>query len=79
MDYIAIFYNHGGAIKFSKNLSENGVKGELIPAPRKLTSNCNIACRFSYDKNLENIIIEEVEKILLVKNKEVATVYEDYY
>lgn len=77
MEYIAIFYNHGGAIKFSKNLLNNGIKGQLIPAPRKLTSNCNVACKFTYNMSLENIITEEVEKILLLKDKEVYIEYED--
>ena len=74
--YIAIFYNHFGAIKFSKILEDQGVRLKLIPAPRQLSSNCNIACEFIYNEDINNVIIDDIEKIY-IKKDEYLLVYED--
>ena len=78
MEYIAIFYNHAGAIKFSRIIDENKIKGQLIPAPRKLSSNCNVACKFYInDQDMSSLIFNEVEKIFKIENKNFSLIYED--
>lgn len=74
--YLAIFYNHFGAIKFSRILEANNLYFKLVPAPRQLSSNCNVACEFKYGKDISNIVIDEVEKIY-AKESDYVLVYED--
>lgn len=78
MEYIAVFYNHAGAIKFSRIIDENKIKGQLIPAPRKLSSNCNVACKFYInDHDMSSLIFNEVEKIFKIEDKNFSLIYED--
>ncbi|SHH34916.1 Protein of unknown function [Clostridium collagenovorans DSM 3089] len=76
-EFLSLFYTHSGAIKFQRAIEGKGMSGELMPVPRKLSSNCGIGCRFSYEEPIENLISEEIEKIFEIKDKEYIMVYEE--
>lgn len=68
MEYIAIFFTHSGAIKYNRFLRESGIKSDTLPVPRKLSSNCGIGVRFTYDGDLGAIITEDIEKLFSMKD-----------
>jgi len=47
--YIATFFSHFGAIRFNKQLKSLGLKGTLMPVPRKVSSSCGTCVRFEAD------------------------------
>jgi hypothetical protein len=54
-DFVAIFHSIHRVLKAEKILKEAGVDFLLIPVPRKLTSDCGLALRFSPDVK-ENLL-----------------------
>lgn len=76
-EYMAIFFTHSGAIKFDRNAKKKSIDCELMPVPRKLSSNCGIGAKFSYDGDLQDVLDEEVEKIFLLNNEGYTLVYEE--
>ncbi|WP_053955167.1 DUF3343 domain-containing protein [Inediibacterium massiliense] len=75
-NYIAVFFTHSGAIKFNRFAKKNNIFCELMPVPRKLSSNCGIGAKFCCN-NINKIIDSEIEKIFEVKNDEYILVYEE--
>ncbi|WP_061996673.1 DUF3343 domain-containing protein [Clostridium sp. ATCC 25772] len=69
MNYLATFFTHSGAIKFKRYLTKNNIENEALPVPRKVSSNCGIGVKFLYEKNIEKIYDEDIEKIFKVKEK----------
>ncbi|SHH96212.1 DUF3343 domain-containing protein [Sporanaerobacter acetigenes] len=76
-EYVAIFFTHSGAIKFDRKLKSYNIECELMPVPRKLSSNCGIGAKFKYDKDIIDLIDEEIEKIFIVEGKEYKLVYSE--
>ena len=76
-EYVAIFFTHSGAIKFNRFSKKNNIQCELMPVPRKLSSNCGIGAKFRYSRDLNDIIDDEIEKILEVCDKAYKLVYEE--
>lgn len=70
MNYIATFFTHSGAIKFTRNLTKNDIPNEALPVPRKLSSNCGIGVKFKIENNLETIYNEDIEKIFKIEGTE---------
>ncbi|WP_081496271.1 putative Se/S carrier-like protein [Clostridium senegalense] len=56
-------------MKFKRYLTKNNIENEALPVPRKLSSNCGIGVKFLYEKNIEKIYDEDIEKIFKVKEK----------
>jgi len=52
MEYIATFFTHSGAVKYKKYMQKLGIQAELMPVPRRLSSDCGIAARFEADLEL---------------------------
>lgn len=75
MKYISLFYTHSGAIKFSNRLKKENTKHKIQPSPRKLSSNCGISVEFDYEKDIKNLIVEDVESLYSIENNEYALVY----
>lgn len=75
MEYLATFYTHSGAIKYQRYLRNQGIVVELLPVPRKLSSNCGIAARFSIDDEIKTMISEDIEKLYIIEAKEYSLVY----
>lgn len=76
MEYIALFFTHSGAVKYNKFLLQNGIKTEMMPVPRKLTSNCGIGVKFIYPTDISEFISEDIEKIYFIRNNEYKICYE---
>ena len=52
-EYIATFHTHLAALITSRTLASLGVKAQMMPVPRKLSSSCGTCVRyFSEDANL---------------------------
>lgn len=78
-EYIATFHTHLSALMTSRALMALGVRAQMMPVPRKLSSSCGTCVRyFSEDPNLDamDVDVEGVyEKInseaytLLMENK----------
>lgn len=77
MNYFATFFTHSGAIKFSRFLSKNNIENESCPVPRKLSSNCGIGVNFSYPNSVDEIYIEDIEKIYIKENNSYK-LYKDF-
>lgn len=76
-EYVAVFFTHSGAIKFDRNAKRNNISCELMPIPRKLSSNCGIGAKFKYNENVHKLVNEEIEKIFKMENKNYILVYEE--
>ena len=63
MLYIATFFTHYGAVKFSRDLREAGVENQMMPVPRKLSSSCGTCVRFSTEGDPLRYVCSEVDKI----------------
>lgn len=76
MIYTIIFFTHSGAIKFNRKMKAQDIPCELMPVPRRLSSNCGIGASIHYDGDHTYFIDEEVEKIYQVDDNNEILVYE---
>lgn len=76
MEYIALFFTHSGAMKYKRFLSSHNIQCELMPVPRKLSSNCGIGAKFSVD-DYENYITSDIEKVYEIKDEQYNLLYDD--
>jgi hypothetical protein len=67
MNYIALFFTHSGAIKFSNKLKKMGIKHDMMPAPRKLSTSCGVSVRFIAE-DFEDFVISDIDKIYQIEN-----------
>ena len=77
MNYFATFFTHSGAIKFSRFLTKNKIANESCPVPRKLSSNCGTGVSFSYEGDIDEIYIDDIEKIYYIDNDKYC-LYKDF-
>lgn len=77
MEYLATFYTHSGAVKYQRYLKNQGIKVDLMPVPRKLSSNCGIAARFYFMEDVSSIISEDIETLYSINNKEYRIIYQN--
>lgn len=77
MNYFATFFTHSGAIKFSRFLTKNKIVNESCPVPRKLSSNCGIGVSFSYEGDIDEIFIDDIEKIYFIDDDKYC-LYKDF-
>lgn len=75
MEYIAVFFTHSGAVKYDKYLKKTSINSELMPVPRKLSSNCGIGVKFNYIMDINRIISEDIEKLFSIENQEYKLIY----
>lgn len=76
MQYIGVFFTHSGAIKYHRYLNSLEIVNETMPVPRKLSSNCGIGVKFQTDRNINNMITEEIEKMFKIDDNKNILVYE---
>lgn len=76
MDYTVLFFTHSGAIKFSRMCKRERIQCELMPVPRKLSSNCSICAQINLATNIKELIDEEVEKVFLHEKDDYTLIYE---
>ena len=67
MDYIATFFTHSGAVKYKKHMAKLGINAELLPVPRRLSSDCGIGARFSTGRDIGGLISEDIDKLFAVE------------
>ena len=67
MNYIIIFFSQSGALKFNRYMEKSNIKCTLSPTPRALSSSCGTCARIFYDKDILNLVEEEVESIYSVE------------
>jgi len=60
--YIATFFDHYGAVAYSRTLAEKGIKVHLTPVPRRFSSSCGTCAEFEWD-DYAALITEDVEHI----------------
>jgi len=75
MEYIALFHTQSGAIKFHKKLAAKGLVAQMLPVPRHLSSGCGIAVRFSYHDDINELVLDDVEKVYEIKERKYRLVY----
>ena len=76
MQYIGVFFTHSGAIKYHRYLNSLEIVNETMPVPRRLSSNCGIGVKFQTDRDINNMITEEIEKIFKIDDNKNILVYE---
>lgn len=76
-EYIAVFFTHSGAIKFERKLKSKNIEYKLMPVPRKLSSSCGICAKFKFDKDLVELIDDEIDKIVSVEGNNYELIYSD--
>jgi len=77
MEYIATFFTHSGAIKYQKFLRHKGIDVELMPVPRRFSSNCGIGAKFSTSDDIKFLVSYDIEKLYAIDGKEEKLVYRD--
>ncbi|SHJ19547.1 Protein of unknown function [Clostridium amylolyticum] len=75
MEYIAVFFTHSGALKYNKFLKGKNISSQLMPVPRKLSSNCGIGVKFNYISDISTIISEDIEKLFSIDHEESKLIY----
>ena len=62
-EYIATFHTHLSALMTSRSLTAMGIRAQMMPVPRKLSSSCGTCVRyFSEEPNLD-AMDEDVEGV----------------
>lgn len=75
MKYLATFFTHSGAIKYKLHLKKINIPVELMPVPRKLSSNCGIAAVFNAVSDVRTIISEDIETLYEIEGKNYKLIY----
>ncbi len=75
MELIGVFFTHSGAIKYHRYLNSLEITNETMPVPRKLSSNCGIGVKFTTDKDINDMITEDIEKMFKIENNNYIEVY----
>ncbi|WBW95703.1 DUF3343 domain-containing protein [Oceanirhabdus sp. W0125-5] len=77
MTYFALFFTYTGAIKYEKFLKSKGCPCKIMPVPRKLTSNCGVGAKFTFEEDINSVISEDIEKLFKVDGEEYTLIYEE--
>ncbi|MBC7087990.1 MAG: DUF3343 domain-containing protein [Tissierellales bacterium] len=77
MEYIAIFYTHYGAVKYSKFLKNKNIDNQIMPVPRSLSSSCGICVKFITNIDINTIVSNDIESIFILKDGEFIKIYQD--
>ena len=62
-EYIATFHTHLSALMTSRTLTNLGVRAQMMPVPRKLSSSCGTCVRYMADEPHLNAMDEDVEGV----------------
>lgn len=76
MEYVVLFFTHSGAIKFQRKCKKDDIDCELMPVPRRLSSNCSISAKIEFDGIIDDLIDDEIEKVFLLEQGEYSLVHE---
>ncbi len=76
MQFMGVFFTHSGAIKYHRYLNSLEITNETMPVPRKLSSNCGIGVKFTTDKDINDMITEDIEKMFKIEDNNYMEVYD---
>ena len=62
-EYIATFHTHLSALMTSRNLTKLGVRAQMMPVPRKLSSSCGTCVRYFSDEPKLDAMDADVEAV----------------
>ena len=62
-EYIATFHTHLSALMTSRSLTALGVRSQMMPVPRKLSSSCGTCVRYTAEDPNLNAMDEDVEGV----------------
>ena len=69
--YIATFFSHFGAIRFSKQLKSEGITAKLMPVPRRVSSSCGTCVK--YEAASETAVhSDDLEQLFRVDGEELT-------
>ncbi|MBQ3535116.1 MAG: DUF3343 domain-containing protein [Clostridia bacterium] len=69
--YIATFFSHFGAIRFSKQLKSEGIAAKLMPVPRRVSSSCGTCVK--YEAASETAVhSDDLEQLFRVDGEELT-------
>lgn len=74
-NYIATFFTHSGAIKYSRFLKYRGIDNTMKPVPRSISSSCGICVEFSCE-GLSGIVSTDIYSIYEIKDGSMKKIYE---
>lgn len=66
VEYLATFYTHSGAVKYQRHLRSLGIWAELLPVPRRLSSDCGIGARFRTHHDINRLISHDIHRLFMV-------------
>ena len=69
-EYVATFHTHLSALLTSRALTRLGVKAQMMPVPRKLSSSCGTCVRYQADGPLLEAMDADVEGVYEVVGKD---------
>ena len=72
-EYIATFHTHLSALMTSRALTSLGVRAQMMPVPRKLSSSCGTCVRYMADQPHLDAMDEDVEGVYEKIGSEVYT------
>ena len=76
-EYIATFHTHLSALMTSRNLTELGIRAQMMPVPRKLSSSCGTCIRYFSDEPTLDAMDADVEAVYeRIKGEEYALIME---
>ena len=62
-EYIATFHTHLSALMTSRALTGLGIRAQMMPVPRKLSSSCGTCVRYMAEEPHLNAMDEDVEGV----------------
>ena len=71
--YIATFFSHFGAIRFHRQLKEQGISGKLMPVPRRVSSSCGTCVRFQAESDA-TFVSDDMEQLFRADGEEMTLV-----
>ncbi|MBQ3201265.1 MAG: DUF3343 domain-containing protein [Clostridia bacterium] len=71
--YIATFHTHLAALLTSRSLSDRGVKAQMMPVPRALSSSCGTCVRYEAEEPCFDAMDEDVECVYAIGGTDTYT------
>ena len=62
-EYVATFHTHVAALMTSRSLTALGIRAQMLPVPRKLSSSCGTCVRYTAEDPNLNAMDEDVEGV----------------
>ena len=77
-EYIATFHTHLSALMTSQNLAALGVRAQMMPVPRKLSSSCGTCVRYLSNDPCLSAMDEDTEAVYEKIDKDEYTLQKEF-